>query len=415
MGSSREAILFGLIMFLISGFGSLKSQMLEKSSGLEAFGGLQKDYAPVIWEGSANQRNAAGNKTELQARLDSYTKAIDSYKKRGLFKKCAIAQTEFAWAQFLRAQTCSIQERDDFLAQAEAALREALTFFTPESMPKEWAEARSKLGNVFQAQAAFSNLDQDKRRLLLKEASTAYEEARAVFKSIGSIKYADMAQMEFASALQDEAAIATDPTEASELADRACSIYQEILRTLKSGKDHWLRKSAENNLANIIYFRARLCDNTAKVEMLQMAIDAYRAILKKQSRTTDVELYAYNQVNLAGALREQAICGEPTQKRERLIEALKCFAVALEIFTPEAFPQRAARAQIGLGLTQFELSQDETLSQDKRDWFFKESLLNLFEGTTQRSQDAEFIKNGREVIKMLQEVTIPEPNKANDL
>jgi len=179
-----------------------------------------------------NQRNAAGKKTELQARLDSYTKAIDSYKKRGLFKKCAIAQTEFAWAQFLRAQTCSIQERDDFLAQAEAALREALTFFAPESMPKEWAEARSKLGNVFQAQAAFSNLDQGKRRLLLKEASTAYEEARAVFKSIGFIKYADMAQMEFASALQDEAAIATDPTEASELADRACSIYQEILRTL---------------------------------------------------------------------------------------------------------------------------------------------------------------------------------------
>ena len=142
---------------------------------------------------------------------------------------------------------------------------------------------------------------------------------------------------------------------------------------------HWLRKSAENNLANIIYFRARLCDNTAKVEMLQMAIDTYRAILKKQSRTTDVELYAYNQVNLAGALRELAICVEPTQKRERLIEALKCFAIALEIFTPEAFPQRAARAQIGLGLTHFELSQDETLSQDKRDWFFKESLLNLFE------------------------------------
>ena len=96
MGLSREAILFGLIMFLISAFGSLKSQILEKSSGLEAFGGLQKDYAPVIWEGSANQRNAAGNKTELQARLESYTKAIDSYKKRGLFKKCAIAQTEFA-------------------------------------------------------------------------------------------------------------------------------------------------------------------------------------------------------------------------------------------------------------------------------------------------------------------------------
>jgi tetratricopeptide (TPR) repeat protein len=229
------------------------------------------------------------------------------------------------------------------------------------------------------------------------------------------MEYADMAQMEFATALQDEAAIATDPKEASELADRACGIYQEILRTLKSGKDHRLRKSAENNLANIIYFRARLCDNTAKVEMLQMAIDAYRAILKKQSRTTDVELYAYNQVNLAAALREQAICGELTQKHERLMGALKSFAIALEVFTPEAFPQRAARAQIGLGLTQFELSQDETLSQDKRDWFFKESLMNLFEATTQGSQDAEFIKNGREAIKMLQEVTIPEPNKANDL
>jgi hypothetical protein len=54
MGLSREAILFGLIMFLISAFGNLKSQMLEKSSGLEAFGSLQKDYAPVIWEKSAN-------------------------------------------------------------------------------------------------------------------------------------------------------------------------------------------------------------------------------------------------------------------------------------------------------------------------------------------------------------------------
>jgi hypothetical protein len=94
---------------------------------------------------------------------------------------------------------------------------------------------------------------------------------------------------------------------------------------------------------------------------------------------------------------------------------LKYFAIALEVFTPEAFPQRAARAQIGLGLTQFELSQDKTLSQDKRDWFFKESLMNLFEATTQGSQDAEFTKNGREAIKMLQEVTIPEPNKANDL
>ena len=125
MGLSREAILFGLIMFLISGFGSLKSEMLEKSSGLEAFGSLQKDYAPDIWEGSANQKNAAGNVAETEARLDSYTKAIDSYKKRGLLKRCAIAQIEFAWAQFLRAQTCSIQERDDFLEQAETALREA--------------------------------------------------------------------------------------------------------------------------------------------------------------------------------------------------------------------------------------------------------------------------------------------------
>jgi hypothetical protein len=54
MGLSIKAILFGLIMFLISAFGNLKSQMLEKSSGLEAFGSLQKDYAPVIWEKSAN-------------------------------------------------------------------------------------------------------------------------------------------------------------------------------------------------------------------------------------------------------------------------------------------------------------------------------------------------------------------------
>ncbi len=340
---------------------------------------------------------------------------MESYKKQGLLKKCASMQAEFGWTQFLRAQKTSIQEKFELLDQANMALQDALDFFNPQAMPLEWAGARSKLGNVFQAQALAGDKSEEERRNLLDKAAAAYEDARAVYDHLGMLEKAHLAKVEFASALQDKAASVVDTKEASELADKACLIYQETLNAFKSKNHSWIQEFAENNLANTIYFRARLCDHSEKDKMLQMAIDAYRSILKKHTGTIKSERHAYNQVNLGFAFRELALAGPPEQKRQRLLDSLKCFAKALRLFTPEAFPDRAANAQIGLGLTQFELSQDETLSQDKRDWFFKESLMNLFEGTTLRSQDAEFIKNGREAIKMLREVTIPEPNKANDL
>ena len=347
---------------------------------------------------------------ESRTEIDSLETFIESYLSKGLLKKAALAQNQLGMRHLTLAQNGNVENKAAHLQAAEKAFSKASEFFNPTSMPIDWARVQKNLAITLQDQA--QTLDQnDKHNVeLLAKSIAIYHSVIDVYKANGDMRNTAMAQMYLATALQDRARIADDKA-SMDAADKALEIYQQVISALTKYGCPQDRDVAMENYANMLVYRAK--KEGDPTEMLKLAVDTYRLLLKNRKRGQDPQAWAHIQANLGRALYELANSGNNPAKNERLAESMAAFYESLKIYTPDVLPQQHARSQVGLGFTLFEISQ--TLPKDKKDWFFIEALVNIVEGSTALTGNPKLITDGENIIKQLQKTREPQQGDSKSL
>lgn len=264
----------------------------------------------------------------------------------------------------------------DNLERAIAALEAALTVFTREAFPEDWAGAQNELA------IAFATRVRGNRAENLERAIAGFEAARTVFTRDAHPRNWAQTQHNLASTLVDrilgdraenlESAIvayedaltvrtreklpedwaATQFSlaaiylerkrgERTENIDRAIVALEAVLtvQTRDSAPDEWA--STQNLLA-----LAFLADSPQQAENLERAINGFEAALTVLSREAAPKEWAFTQSNLGNAYSHR-IRGT---KSENLEHALAAFEAALTVFTREALALDWARMQQFLGI-----------------------------------------------------------------
>ncbi|QIR38768.1 CHAT domain-containing protein [Tolypothrix sp. PCC 7910] len=206
----------------------------------------------------------------------------------------------------------------------------ALTVYTRNVFPEQWATTQNNLGN------AYRNRIMGERAENLEEAITAYRTALEVLtRNAFPVDWATT-QNNLGNAYSDR--IMGEHAENLELAIAAYRAALEV-RTRNAFPEQWA--TTQNNLGTA--YSERIMGERA--ENLEEAIAAYRAALEVRTRNAFPEQWATTQNNLGTAYSER-IMGE---RAENLEEAIAAYRAALEVRTRNAFPEQWAGTQNNLG------------------------------------------------------------------
>ncbi|WP_293065088.1 MULTISPECIES: CHAT domain-containing protein [unclassified Moorena] len=222
-------------------------------------------------------------------------------------------------------------EKAQNLEDAIACYQLALEVSTREAFPIDWAMTQNNLGNAYleriEGEKAQNLEDAIACYQLALEVSTreAFPIDWAMTKNNLGIAYAQRIEGEKAQNLED-----------------AIACYQLALevRTREAFPIDWA--STQNNLGNAYLYRIE----GEKAQNLEDAIACYQLALEVSTREAFPIDWATTQNNL-GAAYAQRIEGEKAQNLE---DAIACYQLALEVRTREAFPIDWASTQNNLGI-----------------------------------------------------------------
>jgi tetratricopeptide (TPR) repeat protein len=207
----------------------------------------------------------------------------------------------------------------------------ALTIFTFEAFPQEWAGTNNNLA------ATYINRIRGEKAENLEKAITACQEALKVFTFDVFPQYWAMTQNNLANAYSNRIR-----GEKAENLEMAITAYHEALkvRTFDAFPQGWA--DTQNNLAATYINRIR----GEKAENLEKAIAACQEALKVFTFDAFPQYWAMTQNNLAIAYRNR-IRGEKADNLERAITA---YEKALKVYTFDAFPEDWAMTQNNLAI-----------------------------------------------------------------
>ncbi len=232
----------------------------------------------------------------------------------------------------------------------------ALTVFTREAFPQDWAVTQYNLGNAY-----YYRIRGDKGENLEK-AIACYQEALKV-KTFEAFPQAWAGiQFNLGQAYLDR--IRGDKGENLE---KAIACYQEALkvRTFEAFPQAWVH--TQFNLGLAYYYRIR----GNKADNLEKAIACYRETLKVHTPDAFPQDWAMTQNNLGNAYLHR-IRGD---KADNLEKAIACYQEALKVRTFEAFPQNWAMTQSNLGLAYCDRIEEERAENlEKAIACYRESL-----------------------------------------
>jgi CHAT domain-containing protein len=220
-------------------------------------------------------------------------------------------------------------QRADNLEQAIAHFEAALTVFTPEALPQDWANTQINLAIAYWYRSRGDRADN------LEKAIAAYEAALTVFKR-------EALPQDWANT-QNNLAIAYGYRIRGDRADnleKAIAAYEAALtvRTREALPRQWAQ--TQNNLA--IAYRDRIRGDRA--DNLEKAIAAYEAGLTVRTREAMPRDWADTQNNLANAYGDR-IRGD---RADNLEKAIAAYEAALAVTTREALPREWAQTQNNL-------------------------------------------------------------------
>jgi CHAT domain-containing protein len=205
----------------------------------------------------------------------------------------------------------------------------ALTVFTHDAFPQEWAATQNNLGTVY-------------RDRILGERAENLEVAIACFQNALKIRTFKASPQEWAQTQDNLATVYTNRIreKRAENLEVAIACCQDALKvyTFEAFPQEWA--GTKNNLATAYINRIR----EKRAENLEVAIACCQDALKVYTFEAFPQEWAGTQNNLAIAYFER-IRG---QEAENLEEAIACYQKALKVYTFEAFPYKWAAMQNNL-------------------------------------------------------------------
>jgi CHAT domain-containing protein len=268
-----------------------------------------------------------GNKaSNLEIAITGYEIALTIFTRDGFPQQWAATLNNLAAAYRSRI----LGERAENLEQAIACYEESLKVCTPDAFPNEWATTQNNLATAYCERIRGERADN------LETAIACYEESLKVCTP-------DAFPNEWATT-QNNLATAYCERIRGERADNletAIACYRDALkvRTFDAFPVDWA--ATQNNLG-VAYFCRILGE---RAENLETAIACYQEALKVMTFDAFPQDWAATQNNLAAAYYNR-ILGE---RADNLETAIVCYQEALKIRTPDAFPLECLSTASNLG------------------------------------------------------------------
>jgi tetratricopeptide (TPR) repeat protein len=300
---------------------------IEGISGENALGNWLFDKADMLHQrGDQKGENAA-----LLVAIAAFRAALTEWTRERVPLQWAATQTNLGNALWTLGERESGTAR---LEEAVAAHRAALTEYTRERVPLQWAATQNNLGAALQALGG-----RESGTARLEEAVTAY---RAALKE----QTRERVPLQWAGTQTNlGATLATLGERESGTArlEEAVAAYRAALkeRTRERVPLQWA--TTQNNLGNVLGILGERESVTARLEE---AVTAYRAALKEQTRERVPLQWAGTQNSLGLAL---ATLGGRESGTARLQEAVAAYRDALKERTRERVPLQWATTQNNLG------------------------------------------------------------------
>jgi CHAT domain-containing protein len=233
----------------------------------------------------------------------------------------------------------------EYKDKAILAYQSALKAFTPETFPEEWASTQENQGVTYLERIQGDRVEN------LEAAIVAFRLALKVhtYRSCPENWAMTLSNLANAYSLR----IRGNKAKNQEAAIAALRLVLKKVFTREKFPEKWA--STLGNLGNT--YCQRLRGNTAK--NIEEAINAYRLALEVFKRKTFPESWAKVQCNLGGVYCSRAahykeISGDWDNDLEA---AMTSYQLALQVYTPEAFPEMWAGIQFALGLISAERGQ----------------------------------------------------------
>jgi CHAT domain-containing protein len=271
-------------------------------------------------------RDREGN---LERAIAAYREALTVYTPETAPLEYATTQNNLGAAY---SELAAVRDREGNLERAIAAYREALTVYTPETAPLEYATTQNNLGNAYSELAAVRDREGN-----LERAIAAYREALTVYTpETAPLDYA-MTQNNLGNAYQELAAV----RDREGNLERAIAAYREALTVYTPETAPLEYATTQNNLGAAYSELAAVRDREGNLER---AIAAYREALRFRTPETAPLEYAMTQNNLGNAYQELAAVRDREGNLERAIAAYREALGMIDRF----FVTASVAAQLGL-------------------------------------------------------------------
>lgn len=304
---------------------------------------LTKQESPPLWAGIHNNLGVAYSQRIKGEKADNLEQAIHCYK--AALEIRTVSALPIDWAQtqdnlgsaYLRR---IIGDRADNLEQAIQHYQAVLQVRTHQALPQLWAQTQNNLGNTY--------LDRIRgdRAENIDRAITCYQAALQVDSREGKPQSWADTQMNLGNAYCNR--ILGDTATNIEL---GIQCYQAAL-LVYSRETHPLNwAKIQQNLSNA--YRDRNAGDRA--ENLEQAIRSCEATLQVYSQELDPYYWANAQVNLGNAYAHRV----NGVREENLKAAIDCYHKALQVNTREALPEDWAMTVTNLGAAYEKLGETE--------------------------------------------------------
>jgi tetratricopeptide (TPR) repeat protein len=221
------------------------------------------------------------------------------------------------------------------LRKSVAAYRDALTVYTKEQFPQDWAMTQNNLGNVLGNQGTRTGGEAGTR--LLAEAVQAYRDALTVYTKEQFPQDWAMTQNNLGNVLGNQGT-RTGGEAGTRLLAEAVQAYRDALtvRTKEQLPQQWA--TTQNNLGNVLGNQGIRTGGEAGTRLLAEAVQAYRDTLTVRSKEQLPQDWATAQNNLGSVLGNQGTRTGGEAGKALIREAIHAYELALEVRTKEALP-----------------------------------------------------------------------------
>jgi len=304
---------------------------------------LTKQESPQLWAGIQNNLGVACSQRIQGEKADNLERAIECYNAALEIRTLSALPIDWAETQdnlgsaYLRRIR---GDRADNLEQAIQHYQDVLQVRTHQALPQLWAQTQNNLGN------AYLNRIRGDRSDNIDRAITCYQSALQVYsREVTPQSWADT-QMNLGNAYCNriQGALATN-------IERGIQCYQWALFVYTSETHPLNWAKIQQNLSNA--YRDRNAGEQA--ENLEQAIRYCEATLQVYSQELDPYYWANAQVNLGNAYAQRV----QGVREENLKVAIHCYQKALQLNTREALPEDWAMVMNDVGVAYEKLGETE--------------------------------------------------------